>query len=152
PFVVVIAVIRLATLEDARTPVRWFDGVLAAVALLVATTAATWYVLNWHAMLGHVAESMTGDKALLYGSGGPALVKLVFWFTKLLQMLSLFSFLSLLMLLIGVAGLTLAFTREWQSPSSPWLRRAARSGTLYGLCLGATVVVELLAYSRMIEE
>src|SRR5262249_34889382 len=78
PFVAYIVAVRIITRGDARSPARPSDLGLMLAAIAATVAAVGWYALNWHSTMSHVADATAGDKALLYGSTNPLLVKLTF--------------------------------------------------------------------------
>src|SRR5262249_13977343 len=135
-----------------RAPINVRDYGVALGAVLISAITIVWYAIHWSGIVAHVAAATFGDIALLYGSNRAVLAKFAYWSRQLLLALSPSTGLSALMLLVGAVGLGVAIVRQLFDLAENRLRVAVQSGLLFLLCLAATVVVAVMAYSRTIEE
>jgi len=150
PFLLYIAIVCVGA--DRRRSAATIDFYLLFVTVLLAAITVAWYVINWSGVVDHVKEATTSDTVILYGSDRPLLPKLQFWSTALLQALSPFPWLAGLLAIVAACGLVTAAARIGRGRVANLLRKATASRFLFALCLAGTIVVDLLAYARMIAE
>jgi Dolichyl-phosphate-mannose-protein mannosyltransferase len=152
PFLLYIGIVCAAS-HRTRATAGPVDFVLLFGALVLAAIAVAWYAMHWGGIVTHIAEAtITSDIVLLYGSDRPLLPKLQFWSGALLQALSPFPWLAGFVLIVAAGVLAGSAARLMRRRFAHLLQQAIETRLLFALCLAGTIVVDLIAYSRMIAE
>jgi hypothetical protein len=149
PFLLYVGIACVGS-QQPRPAARPTDFFLLLCAVLLAGVTLRWYATHWSAVAAHVKEAFSGDIALVYGWDRPFVEKLQYWARGLLQVLSPFQWLAGALLAVAAVALPAALVRIVRGRFAGLLPRAVESHLLFALCLLATIVTGLLAYSKAI--
>ena len=152
PMLTYVAVALWITRRKVRPAFQWMDAVLLLGAALITVSAAVWYAVNWQAMAQHFFNATTADFALHWGSPVNLPVKLSYWTGWFIKSLSPFTILSVCMVAIVAAALTISIVRLLKRPPGEWAEASIANGTLFALALGGTIIATIFAFSLQINE
>src|ERR1051326_169022 len=147
PFLLYVGIVCAAS-KQPRPPTRPADFFLLWAGVLLAGMTVAWYAMHWSAVVSHVKEATSGDVALLYGSTGPLVTKLGYWWGALLQALSPFFWLAVAFIVVIALEIATACLRVSRGPPRAALRDAIKTRLLFALCLAGTVVAGLFGYAK----
>lgn len=120
-----------------RPATRPVDVAVAAAAIVVVAATLSWYVVNWAPMVHHLAQSVSGENALRYGSPVHPPMKLTYWSYSLGRALSVFGFVSLGILTV-VAVACGAEARRLVRLGAGRVEQALDDGTLFAAAVAST--------------
>jgi hypothetical protein len=153
PLVTYVVIARFVTWDAPRLPHRTSDYGLALAAVAISALTVVWYLIHWSLIFAHIVQATNSNVALLYGSIRPFFSKFAFWLRQLAWAVSPFIWAGVLGLFLCTLGPGLMLAQQLRRfPSNISLRVIVRSGLLFLMCLLATVLAVVVAYSKSIEE